>query len=113
MAYLTHHPLFDARLTGLTGEHPEELGTHADTDTDVLAQGSAKRKRGREAMEVGSREGGADGGRVMEASGVRVLVASAFTFDPSGQASELRTCRRALQGIGLQGLRAQAREHGA
>jgi len=49
----------------------------------------------------------------MEASGVRVLVASAFTFDPSGQASELRTCRRALQGIGLQGLRAQAREHGA
>ncbi len=81
MAYLTHHPLFDARLTGLTGAHPEEFPTHADTDKDVLAQGSAKRKR-RERMEGGCREEGAEGGGV---TGVRVLVASAFTFDPSGQ----------------------------
>ena len=77
VAYLKHHPLFDAQLTGveaLPGPQSPELPLPSPEETDLLSRGCAKRKRGREGAEVGITGVGA----------WRVLVASAFTFDPSG-----------------------------
>jgi hypothetical protein len=67
VAYLKHHPLFDAQLTGLEALPSHELPLPSPEETDLLPRGCAKRKRGREGAEVGSTGVGA----------WRVLVASA------------------------------------
>ena len=74
MAYLKHHPLFDAQLTGVEALRAPELPLPSPEETELLPRGCAKRKRGRAGVEGGSTGVGA----------WRVLVASAFTFDPSG-----------------------------
>jgi hypothetical protein len=74
VAYLKHHPLFDAQLTGVEALRSPELLPPSPEETDLLPRACAKRKRGREGAE-GDSEG-------VEAW--RVLIASAFTFDPSG-----------------------------